>query len=181
LRQARYEQACWWLAQGVAVVPLKPCSKYLQPGYGARQAHIGTNESAYQWFLNTNANLGIVLGGAAGIAVADWDDHLDYQTWRQSIGAEVDTLIEQTGRGYHVFFLDVHFTWPIRSGGCEFKTAGVCMVSPSTHPSGLVYRVVSGTSITPLSQEGAQHLFPFLSKQSSEPSQCWAWLSIQPM
>ena len=42
-RQTRYERACWWLAQGVEVVPLMPQSKELQPGYGARTARITTN------------------------------------------------------------------------------------------------------------------------------------------
>lgn len=25
---------------------------------------------------------------------------------------------------------------------CEFKTSGVCMVAPSVHPSGVIYRIV---------------------------------------
>jgi hypothetical protein len=71
LRQARYERACWWLEWGVDVVPLKPRSKSIQPGYGSRQAHITTADFARRWFLNTDANLGVVLGGAVGLAVAD--------------------------------------------------------------------------------------------------------------
>ncbi len=106
VRQTRYERAGWWLAHGVAVVPLKPQSKELQPGYGVHQAHITSLDFARQWFLtevtlvNTDANLGVVLGESAGLVVADWDDrgHLGdarrYEAWRATIGAEVETLNE---------------------------------------------------------------------------------------
>ena len=164
LRQMRYERACWWLAQGIAIVPLKPRSKELQPGYGSRRAHIPDADFARKWFLNTDANLGIVLSGSAGLAVADWDNEQDYTRWRGTIGATVETLTERTARGYHVFFLDVRLDAAI-GAGCEFKTSGVCMVAPSVHPGGIVYHVVIDAPIVPLSEEQARTFFPFLSEK----------------
>ena len=162
LRQARYERACCWLAHGVDVVPPKPQSKELQPGYGARQAHITTQDFAHQWFLNTEANLGVVLGGLVDLVVADWDDSHQYEAWHATMGASMKTLTEQTARGYHLFFIcgELHTTM---GPGCELKATGVCMVAPSVHPSGVIYRVLKDLPITKLDSERARSLFPFLS------------------
>lgn len=163
LRRERCEQACWWLDRGVEVVPLKPQSKELQPGYGSRKTRITDVAFARKWFLNTNANLGVVLGGNAGLIVADWDDVQDYQVWRHTSGAMVDTLAEQTGRGYHLFFTGEDLPSAV-GDGCEFKTSGVCMVSPSVHPSGVVYYVVNDAPINRIDEKKATLLFPFLSE-----------------
>jgi hypothetical protein len=163
LRYARYDRACWWLAQGVAIVPLKPDSKQLQPGYGSRQAQITQVAFAAQWFLNTDANLGLVLGGTTGLAVADWDVSQSYQNWLEMTGQEVETLTEQTGRGYHSFFIAQSLP-SVTGHGCEFKTRGVCMVSPSRHPSGMVYQIVNNAPILTIDQEKMLALFPFLSE-----------------
>lgn len=162
LRRARCERACWWLEQQVDVVPLKPSSKVLQPGYGASRAHITTAEFARRWFLNTDANLGVVLGGKMGLAVADWDCTQDYASWLSNAGEKVNTLTEKTGRGYHLFFTGIFFRSVLRQG-CEFLSRGVCMVSPSVHPSGIVYQIVNNVSIARLTEEEAQFIFPFLS------------------
>ncbi len=163
LRQVRYERARWWLAHGVDVVPLKPQSKELQPGYGARKAYIKSLDFARQWFLNTDANLGVVLGGLTGLIVADWDDGHQYELWSATTGMAVQTLTEQTARGYHVFF-----TFPgLRMNiihGCELKATGVCMVAPSVHPLSIVYRILHDVPIVTLDDESATMLFPFLSE-----------------
>lgn len=164
LRQKRYERACWWLNQGVEVVPLKPQSKELQPGYGPRKARIADVAFARKWFLNTNANLGVVLSGDAGLAVGDWDNVQDYEAWRDTTGALVDTLAERTARGYHLFFVGEGLTSAV-GNGCEFKANGVCMVSPSVHPSGVVYRIVNDAPIAPVGGERAGMIFPFLSEE----------------
>lgn len=167
LRQARYERACWWLAQGIDVVPLKPQSKELQPGYGAHRAHITRMDFARQWFLNTDANLGVVLGGTKQLIVIDWDDAHQYEAWRATLDIAVKTLTEQTARGYHMFFTGKGFH-STADRGCELKATGVCMVAPSVHPSGVVYRVLKDGLIARLDCERARILFPFLSEESQE-------------
>ena len=79
----------------------------------------------------------------------------------------VDTLAEQTARGYHLFFFG-HDLPSAVAAGCEFKTEGVCTVSPSVHPSGALYRIVHDVSIARLDQEEACALFPFLSEALSK-------------
>jgi hypothetical protein len=75
----------------------------------------------------------------------------------------VDTLAEQTARGYHLFFIGEGLASAV-GDGCEFKTSGICMVSPSVHPSGVVYHVVNNAPIASIDREKARLLFPFLSE-----------------
>jgi hypothetical protein len=161
-RQARYERACWWLEHGVNVVPLKPQSKELQPGYGSRKARITDNDFARRWFLNTDANLGVVLGGPTGLVVADWDAVPAYADWCARVGAPEVTLVERTARGYHWFFRTAGIASAV-DPGCEVKTRGVCMVSPSVHPTGQIYQLVQEAPIVILTAARAAALFPFLS------------------
>ena len=163
LGKARFERACWWLLRGVEVVPIRPRSKKLYRGYGPHKDRITDANSACRWFLYAHANLGVVLGGEARLIVADWDSVGDYEIWRETPGASVSTLTERTGRGYHLFFIgdDLPST---ASDGCEFKTRGVCMVSPSVHPSGVAYRTVIDAPIAHIDRERACGLFPFLSE-----------------
>ena len=102
LRLARFRRACWWLGLGVLLLPLKPCSKHLQPGFGPHKARISRVSCARNWFLNTDANLGVLLGDPAGLVVADWDDDLSYQRWRAAFGVAVSTFAERTPRGVHL-------------------------------------------------------------------------------
>lgn len=164
LRQARYERACWWLAHGVELVPLKPLAKQLQPGYGSQKAHLTTAVFAAQWFLHTDANLGIVLGGATGVAVLDWDNRSAYEAWREVGGTMVETLTEQTARGYHAFFIAPGLP-SLAGNGYEFKTRGICMVSPSRHPTGVIYQIVSDAALLSLDPDKLPRLFPFLSER----------------
>jgi hypothetical protein len=168
-RQARLRAALYWLSLGVEVLPLKPRSKHLQPGYGPRKARISDPVFARQWFINTNANLGVVLGGSPGLLVADWDDAQTYHLWRSSVGAAVHTLTEQTARGYHTFFFAQNLP-SAASPHCEFKSTGVCMVSPSLHPSGFVYRVIDHVPIASVDAHTAHRLFPFLSASRPQKS-----------
>ncbi len=169
IRQARFRCALWWLSLGVDVLPLKPRSKHLQPGFGPRKTRISDPAFARKWFLNTNANLGVLLGRPAGLLVADWDDAQTYHLWRSSVGATVDTLTERTARGYHAFFFALDLP-SAANAGCEFKSSGVCMVSPSLHPSGIVYRVIHHTPIAPIDAHIAHRLFPFLSESRPQKS-----------
>lgn len=162
LRQARFEQAQWWLDCGVELVPLKPRSKELQPGYGLRQAHIADIPTASRWFLNTDANLGVVLEESTGLVVCDWDDTTAYALWHLGAGAQMVTRTEQTARGYHVFFFGTGLV-SATNQGCELKTRGICMVSPSLHPTGVIYRVIIDSPISHLDGAATPALFPFLS------------------
>lgn len=163
-REARYRQARWWLDQGIDVVPMQPVSKRIERGFGARKHHISEVAEAENWFLRSNANLGVVLGSETRLVVADWDDVDAYDRWHETKGRSLSTRTEQTARGWHLFY----FCQGLKSGsagGCDFLASGVCMVTPSIHPSGAVYRVVDPAPIADLSAAEAIELFPFLSEK----------------
>ena len=162
LRRARFARACWWLALGVAILPLEPRSKHIQPAFGPQRACITDRDVARRWFLNTDANLGVVLGGSTGLVVADWDDASAYRDWRATLGATVVSLTERSDRGYHVFFFAPGLS-SATNGACEFKAHGACMVAPSIHPSGARYRLVHPAPLATLDGCTARSLFPFLS------------------
>lgn len=162
LRRARFARAGWWLALGVAILPLEPRSKHIQPGFGPRRACITDRNVARRWFLDTDANLGVVLGGSTGLVVADWDDASAYRDWRATRGATVESLIERTARGYHIFFFAPGLS-SATNGACEFKAHGACMVAPSIHPSGVRYRLLHPAPLATLDGCTAHSLFPFLS------------------
>ena len=166
LRRARYHRALWWLGNGVELVPLRGRSKAIQRGFGSRKAHIRDAAAAGRWFLDTDANMAVVLGENRGLIIADWDDVRDYAAWSHSTGAQVDTLTERTARGYHAFFFGEGLPSAV-GDGCEFKANGVCAVSPSVHPSGALYRIVCDVPVADLDQEEACALFPFLSASLS--------------
>lgn len=163
-RHSRYRRALWWLTQGIDVVPLKPHSKHLHPGFGANKQHITDDVAASRWFQQTGANLGVVLGSDRGLVIADWDDAQAYEKWRETLGAQVRTRTEKTARGYHLFF----FGKGLRSavgGGCELLAHGACMVTSSVHPAGVIYRLIDESLIATLDTAGVQELFPFLSNK----------------
>ena len=163
-RESRLKSALWWLEQGYDVVPLKPQTKHLYYGYGYRKQHITEPDEALRWFKQSHANLGVVLGGKTDLLVADWDDAQAFQTWCETLGSQINTLTERTARGYHLFFTGRD----IKSGagdGCEIIAKGVCMVTPSVHPSGVQYFITHGAPIAALDSDTAHRLFPFLSKK----------------
>ncbi|MBN1813649.1 MAG: bifunctional DNA primase/polymerase [Anaerolineae bacterium] len=161
LDRARYRRALWWLDRGVELVPLKARSKVIQRGYGPRKAHIQDARAAEAWFLKAGANLAVVLGATRGLIIADWDDVEDYAAWRDTSGAQVDTLTERTARGYHAFFFGEGLPSAV-GDGCEFKASGVCTVSPSVHPTGALYQIVHYVPIARLGHQEACTFFPFL-------------------
>ena len=161
-REERYESASWWLAQGFDLVPMKPYTKHLYYGYGYSKKHISQPDEAEKWFAEMDTNLGVVLGGEKGLVVADWDDFTAYKTWAISEGCNVQTRTERTARGVHLFFTGKGFR-SASGGGCDLLASGICMVTPSVHPSGTVYKVTNDAPIAELDMESAQSLFPFLS------------------
>ena len=104
-----------------------------------------------------------MLGGGIGLIVADWDTARAYRVWRDGVGYTVKTLTERTERGYHLFFTGEDLP-SVAGDGCEFKTFGVCTVSPSVHPSGVVYYILKDVPIMRIDEKTARTLFPFLSE-----------------
>jgi len=130
-----------WLARGMALVPLQPATKYQVRGFGSHLEQIASVEGAHYWFGERRCNLGVVCAG--GLACLDFDNQVSYATG----GAGMDTLTEQTRRGYHCFvWADVARSVRV-SDDFEIKAGGaVVTVSPST-VAGVTYQVVKSLPI----------------------------------
>ncbi len=163
-----YTRAKHWLKAGADLVPIRSDSKALIKGYGANSKHVTTEASAWYWWAKTGVNLGVVCGGALGLAVLDFDQVELFDAWRFEVGP-VDTYTERTGRGYHVFF-QAEGLPNILSKGLELKTSGVVMVAPSMHPSGKRYEIVSDAPVARLTPDGAKLLLPFVSDLLQQPT-----------
>src|SRR5262245_4295470 len=134
MEQQKIERARWWLAQGFELVPLQRRSKYLVRGFGAHSHHITNEPMARKWLGQQDAKLGVVLG-IHGLAVADFDNPVWFEKWRANRGKDIETLIEKSPRGYHVFFTGEKLpagSWPKPGAGVppqvEFKTSGVVTI-----------------------------------------------------
>lgn len=141
----RFESAQFWLDQGVHLVPIKTGSKHLVAGFGPYRDHVTTLAAARHWFVDRSCNLGVICGtgNEEKLIVGDFDSMQSYEAWRARIGPAANTFAEETARGVHVFY----FSSDAPSGtaqGIEVKGRGsVVMVTPSIHPSGVVYRRIN--------------------------------------
>jgi hypothetical protein len=120
-------------------------------------------ECARGWFTG-GARACAVIGGAVsgGLTVIDFNEARFYEPWRQAVGHLADALpVERSPRdrgGYHVFFRqpnaagNAKLAWipdDAEDAGrrCAIETrgeGGYCVVSPSLHPSGQRYELLSG-------------------------------------
>jgi len=150
-----------WLDQGVELVPLRSHSKALITGFGPRSRHLTTPAELREWMLK-GCNLGVVLGGPLGLAVADFETIPAWEEWRATLGKNIRTCVERSGRGFHVFFRGPGLVNAAIPGSLEIKTNTVIAVAPSIHPSGAAYESVTDDPIQPVTPAELEALFPFL-------------------
>ena len=157
-----FTRAKWWLSQGVELVPIQSKSKALVKGYGAHSKHITNEPEAWLWFTKLQVNLGVVCGGSTGLTCIDFDVADTYDQWRLGPGHDLQTRIEKTARGYHVYVISEPVP-SILTARVELKGSGVVMVAPSIHPSGQRYETVAADPITRLTPSELKTFFPFVS------------------
>jgi len=103
-----------------------------------------------------------VLGGALGLAVADFETIQAWEEWHGTLGKDVRTCVERSGRGLHVFFRGPGLVNAAIPDTLEIKTDTVIAVAPSIHPSGAAYEPVTDDPIRPVTPAELEALFPFL-------------------
>lgn len=137
-------------AMGLGIIPMKrrqkiPSVKTWQ-NYQSERATEGTIR---RWFKDGKSNLAVVLGSVSGNLIArDFDDLQAYLTWTRQFPAWADTLpTVETSRGRHVYATadvdDIRQRFGksiITMGDGELRAAGLCVLPPSVHPSGAIYR-----------------------------------------
>lgn len=141
------DRARYWLDLGVTTIPAFPRSKRPQVNWAYWQTHTPTDYHLREWFSN-GANLAVLCGGQAHLAVVDFDRLADYYVWRKDHGAAAHTHTVRTRRGMHVYFFTATQPMTHLRGDLLVKgQGGYVLAPPSTHPSGTPYRSMNGDEI----------------------------------
>lgn len=94
---------------GWSILPLQPGTKKASDKWKHRQRQRPTADQVARDFPSgSDRNIGIILGRVSGgVIVCDFDDADDYRRWAEQhadLAAVLPTV--QTGRGFHVYFID---------------------------------------------------------------------------
>jgi hypothetical protein len=130
-------------AQGVAVIPCRCRSKIPATAHGLKDATTDPEQITTWWTEQPDYNIGLVTGKISNLFVVDADgSDAELELQRLGLPATVQTI---TARGKHYFFK--YPSVPVRNStsrvarGVDIRgTGGYCIVPPSVHESGHVYR-----------------------------------------
>ncbi len=104
-----------------------------------------------KWFGSGDNQIAVILGEVSGgLACRDFDAMTEYETWAAAHPDLVGVLpTAQTSRGMHVYF-EGHFEGRIEFEDSDGKHLGelrggkhYCMVPPSVHPGGHIYKWIN--------------------------------------
>lgn len=137
---------------GWSVIPMKPRSK--QPklrSWKPYQTERAAETLIAEWFPEgSDLNLAVVLGDVSGgLVCRDFDTLDSFKAWAALFPRLAATLpTVETSRGRHVYFLaeidQIRGTGKSASiltlGDGELRAGGLCVLPPSTHPTGRPYR-----------------------------------------
>lgn len=144
LNEARQYAAIGWSVLPVThtprpkSVPLKSWSQY--------QTVKPDDATLRRWFARDRDGLAVVCGPVSGgLVVRDFDSLAAYDRWRASHPDLAKTLpTVATSRGRHVYIRsDFDGIREVTREGVpegELRGKGICILPPSTHPSGTAYR-----------------------------------------
>ena len=136
------DHALAYLRRGWSVIPTK--GKRAAGAWKRYQTQLPSEAELRRWFSNGKASgIAVILGNASGgLGCRDFDVAEAYHCWANAhpdLAAKLPTV--KTARGFHVYF---------RSAAEEYSDLGngeyradhkhYCLLPPSRHPSGSVYR-----------------------------------------
>lgn len=148
--------AMFWLAQGIATIPIlyrskRPSFMALartgdidqngKPTWERLKTELPSKLDILQWY-DPLSNIAVICGWQ-NLVIVDFDDLVAYDTWMQIYGQEgwADTYTVCTGRGYHLYYyIEDIPAYTMKWTGGEIKASGYCLCPPSIHPSGARYK-----------------------------------------
>jgi len=137
------EAALAYVQRGWSLIPIRPGTKKAAGRWKQFQSAPASVDKLQAWFGNGSAfGLAVVLGEVSGgLVCRDFDDQAIYDEWAARSSDLARTLpTVATARGRHVYFR----AKDLRSrdvGGGEYRADGrYCVVPPSKHPTGALYR-----------------------------------------
>ncbi|HMC65762.1 MAG TPA: bifunctional DNA primase/polymerase [Gemmataceae bacterium] len=145
-RQSLLDHALGYASRGMSIIPVRgklPAIKRWKPC----QFECPTEDHLRQWFGNGTdiTGIAVVLGGVSGgLTCRDYDQLDAYERWaaeHPDLAATLPTV--QTARGRHVYCRSQYNRITTYPDG-ELRGAGYCLLPPSRHPSGRLYRWLVG-------------------------------------
>lgn len=129
---------------GLCVIPLHYGTKHPTVKWSRYQHERAAYGVLRRWFKNGKRNLGVLCGEVSGyLCGRDFDHAPEYERWASDYpkwAARLPTV--KTSRGAHVWFRNGSLAGikhlPDKAG--ELRGAGIVLVPPSLHPSGVEYR-----------------------------------------
>lgn len=127
---------------GWSIIPIRPGTKAAACAWTEFQQTRPTDEQLAGWFGNgRSCGLAVIFGDVSdGLICRDFDTLEGYQQWaaeHPDLAATLPTV--ETARGRHVYCRSGH-RGIVKMDDGELRGAGYCLLPPSRHPSGLVYR-----------------------------------------
>jgi Bifunctional DNA primase/polymerase, N-terminal len=151
------KQALHWCNRGVPVFPQRRGSRAPLTPHGFKDASCDPKVVTDFFERHPFADIGGATGNGILVVDVDGDDgEASLLSWVNTHGDLPRTLTQKTRRGFHLFFstpVDV----PSQTGksapvpGLDIICRGHAItLAPSTHPSGIVYRIVRDLPIAPV-------------------------------
>jgi len=150
-----YEQALVYLERGWSVAVLKPQDKRPLIPWKTYQTQYATTDEVFNWFVETENNIGIVAGALSNLTIVDCDSPEAIQFFEQTTleaGGTVDTYTVKTPKGRHYYFtfmpgsnnFQAKKEWP----GIDLRSEGGYVAAPnSIHPSGVPYEILQDVDL----------------------------------
>jgi len=136
------EWALYYHRLGWCLIPIPLGQKAARIKWVRYQESRSDEEQARRWFANGEINIAVVLGEVSGDLVCrDFDTVEEYQSWAKAhpdLAAKLPTV--RTAHGYHVYFEARLDGIKYVSNGELRASGGYCLLAPSVHPNGTVYK-----------------------------------------
>ncbi len=128
---------------GWSIIKIPRGEKRARVSWKRYQSEHADDATLRRWFHSGDSNLAVITGSVSGgLVVRDFDEAGAYPRWaaqRPELAARCPTV--QTARGYHVYCQMADVPRVIHVPDGELRgDGGYCLLPPSVHPTGSVYR-----------------------------------------
>ncbi len=130
---------------GWCVIPIPYGTKKAQIKWGKYQKKQPDEKQLRKWFTCNSVNVAVIVGEVSnGLACRDFDTITEYEKWSISYPDLAKILpTGQTADGMHVYF-EGHIKGIKHLSNGELRgSGGYCLLPPSLHPEGVIYKWVN--------------------------------------
>jgi hypothetical protein len=138
------EAARQYARRGWSLIPINPCTKKPCVDWKKYQTERASEEHLDGWFgKDSYQGVAVICGPVSGgLTVRDFDRQDAYREWASRYpGLAMSLPTVRTKRGFHVYFRSTSTSIKPFDDG-ELRGNGICVLPPSKHPSGCIYRWV---------------------------------------